>query len=54
MKTFRISQTVLKDAAKIGLNLFQIGEIMFREDEETQSEVEKLVEKTNEIFYGGK
>ncbi len=47
LRNMRITGTLLKVAAKMGLNLHQIGYILCRsdEDEEKLSILEKLVEK---------
>ena len=37
IKNFKIAETVLKKGASTGLTLFQIGEILYRENEETFS-----------------
>jgi hypothetical protein len=45
-----VANTVLKIGADMGLNLYDIGMILFRPGfEETESEIEILMEKTDKI-----
>jgi len=53
---FRIASTVLKKGAETGLNLKEIGEILFRPDTDIESIVEKLINDarncTRQMEYG--
>lgn len=44
IRNFRIAGVVLKRGAEKGLSLFDIGQILYRPDEDIRSEIEKILD----------
>ena len=50
LRNIRISETVLKKAAEANLTIYDIGTILFREDEDILSDIENIINHTDEVY----
>ena len=50
LRNIRISETVLKKATEANLTIYDIGTILFREDEDILSDIENIINHTDEVY----
>eukprot|EP01016_Furgasonia_blochmanni_P038025 TRINITY_DN4550_c0_g1_i10.p1 TRINITY_DN4550_c0_g1~~TRINITY_DN4550_c0_g1_i10.p1 ORF type:complete len:749 (+),score=202.58 TRINITY_DN4550_c0_g1_i10:68-2248(+) len=51
LRNFRIANIILKKGANKGLTLYDIGRILYKEDPDDPSKIEKIVQKTEDYIH---